>query len=148
MPIQAPRTGGGSGDSPASPTASPSTARRIVSSFRSAPQPHRAAIPHCRGIPAGDHQALRGTRAGARSTTATEFSLSRSSRKTREFPFGRRNFVWLLRQIGSKHLRHIAPPQPTAQPFMPTRPERRPAADGGDAGGRHSAQERKWSDLF
>ena len=59
MPIQARRTGGGSGDSPASPTASPSTARRIVSSFRSAPQPHRAAIPHCRGIPAGDHQALR-----------------------------------------------------------------------------------------
>jgi hypothetical protein len=44
--------------------------------FRSAPQPHRAAIPHCRGIPAGDHQALRGTRAGARSTTATEFSFS------------------------------------------------------------------------
>ena len=37
--------------------------------FRSAPQPHRAAIPHCRGIPAGDHEALRGTRAGARSTT-------------------------------------------------------------------------------
>jgi hypothetical protein len=33
----------------------------------------------------------------------------RSSRQTREFPFGRRNFFWLLRQIASKDLRHIAP---------------------------------------
>jgi hypothetical protein len=33
----------------------------------------------------------------------------RSSRQTREFPFGRRNLFWLLRQIASKDLRHIAP---------------------------------------
>jgi hypothetical protein len=30
----------------------------------------------------------------------------RSSRQMREFPFGRRSFFWLLRQIASKHLRH------------------------------------------
>src|ERR1700679_709539 len=35
MPIQARRTGGGSGDSPASPTANPSIARPMVSSLSS-----------------------------------------------------------------------------------------------------------------
>ena len=45
MPIQARRTGGGSGDSPASPTANPSTARRMVSSlsFGSAAQQYSIA---------------------------------------------------------------------------------------------------------
>jgi hypothetical protein len=33
----------------------------------------------------------------------------RSSQQTREFPFERRNCFWLLRQIASKHLRHIEP---------------------------------------